>query len=69
MAEPVPQTLTAAASRLCGLLCRNMGWRPCDFWAATPAEIATIYQDESDAVRDGISRSELENLMEQDRNG
>lgn len=29
-----------AALRLCGLAARQLGWRPRDFWAATPAELA-----------------------------
>lgn len=30
------------ASRLAGLAGAIAGWRPDDFWAATPAELATV---------------------------
>ena len=29
------------AQRLCGLAATLLGWRPGDFWNATPAELAT----------------------------
>jgi len=35
------------AARLCGLAARVLGWRPAEFWAATPAELAAIFQDEA----------------------
>nr|WP_157026884.1 phage tail assembly chaperone [Sphingomonas horti] len=31
-----------AASRLAGLAGALLGWRPAEFWTATPAELATI---------------------------
>ncbi|MFD2135267.1 phage tail assembly chaperone [Novosphingobium resinovorum] len=33
-------TFAAAALALCGLSARTLGWRPAEFWAATPAELA-----------------------------
>ena len=33
---------TPAATRLAGLSAVMLGWRPDDFWRATPAELATI---------------------------
>jgi hypothetical protein len=32
----------AGAARLAGLAGALLGWRPCEFWGATPAELATI---------------------------
>lgn len=30
------------AARLSGRICALLGWRPAEFWAATPAELAAI---------------------------
>jgi len=30
-----------AAARLCGAAALLLGWRPAEFWEATPAELAT----------------------------
>lgn len=30
------------AARLSGQVCALLGWRPAEFWAATPAELAAI---------------------------
>lgn len=32
----------ASAARLAGIAGAVLGWRPADFWAATPAELAAI---------------------------
>jgi len=34
--------LTPNAARLAGLAGAILGWRPAEFWTATPAELATI---------------------------
>ena len=34
----------AAALRFAGLAGAMLGWRPDDFWAATPAELATVFE-------------------------
>ncbi len=33
-------TFGDAAARWCALAARFLGWRPAEFWAATPAELA-----------------------------
>jgi hypothetical protein len=33
---------TQQATRLAGLTGALLGWRPAEFWASTPAELATI---------------------------
>jgi uncharacterized phage protein (TIGR02216 family) len=51
-----------AAMRLAGLAGALLGWRPDEFWAATPAELGAVIGalvPESD----GVGRSELERLM------
>lgn len=34
-----------AAKRWCTLSARLLGWRPAEFWAATPAELVTALAD------------------------
>jgi len=65
----VSEAFAGCAVRLGGLVCRQLGWRPADFWAATPAEIAAIFTADTAPPDDGVSRTELEHLMERDRHG
>ena len=62
-------TFAETARQLAGTLCRLLGWRPADFWAATPAEIASILRTDDSDPGTSLSRGELEALMEQDGNG
>ncbi|SFF73964.1 Phage tail assembly chaperone protein, TAC [Novosphingobium sp. CF614] len=56
-----------AALALCGLAARGLGWRPHEFWAATPAELATALGLPSPgAVQPGLDRETLQRLMEHD---
>ncbi|RED16041.1 phage tail assembly chaperone [Parasphingopyxis lamellibrachiae] len=57
----------AAATRLAGLAGMTLGWRPEEFWAATPAELATVLMAFSDDDAGGVpaARSDLSRLMEQ----
>ena len=53
--------------RLSGVMARVAGWRPAEFWAATPAEAAAVlaaWRDED--ATDGIDRAALATMMEQD---
>lgn len=40
------------ASKLCGVVCRLLGWKPREFWEATPAELAAMLADEGSAPPD-----------------
>lgn len=60
-------TFTENAARLAGLIPRLLGWSPDAFWNATPAELAAILAPETPA--EPLARSELETLMERDRDG
>lgn len=59
----------AAALRLSGLVPRALGWRPQDFWSATPAELVAILQPSAAETGAPLTRGELTNLMERERNG
>jgi uncharacterized phage protein (TIGR02216 family) len=57
---------TANAARLAGLAGATFGWRPAEFWAATPAELASII-DALDARAPHTSppnRAAIQALME-----
>ena len=50
------------AAALSGLAARLLGWRPNEFWAATPAELASAFRTE-DGQFEPVGGSELERLM------
>jgi hypothetical protein len=54
----------AAALRLAGLAARLLGWRPAEFWAATPAELAAALAPF--AAPPALDRGDLARLMEHD---
>jgi hypothetical protein len=47
---------------LAGLAARMLGWRPDEFWRATPAELAVLLQDD---LIEPVAGDELERLREQ----
>ena len=55
------------AGKLAGLTGRLLGWRPDEFWAATPAELAAILAPAAEALDSGLARSDLARMMEHDR--
>jgi hypothetical protein len=63
------ETFSVGAARLGGLIPRLLGWRPGDFWDATPAELAAILESCQPAGADPLSRSEFEHLLERERHG
>jgi hypothetical protein len=49
-------TFADHATRLCGQAALLLGWRPAEFWDATPAELATViaaFAPDGAAVADG----------------
>jgi len=60
MSEPFAQ----AAARLAGLSAVLLGWRPGEFWAATPAELAAVLAGMSGGEPEGVSGDELRRLSE-----
>lgn len=57
-----------SASRIFGQCALLLGWRPDEFWSATPAEIASIrgalHGPEDSA---SVSRAEFERLLEMEK--
>ncbi len=54
-----------AALRLAGMAGRLLGWRPAEFWAATPAELAAVLAPDTGAPAP-LDRAALSRLMEHD---
>jgi Phage tail assembly chaperone protein, TAC len=66
----VTATFGDAATRWCSLSARLFGWRPTDFWNATPAELAMALADPADpASLSPPSREMIATMMERDANG
>jgi uncharacterized phage protein (TIGR02216 family) len=57
------------ARRLAGLVPRVLGWRPGEFWNATPAELAAILAAGEEPGGEPLGRAEMTALMERDRDG
>ena len=62
-------TFAESAQRLAGLVPRALGWRPDDFWQATPAELAAIFASDGEPTAEPLNRAELDTLMERERDG
>ena len=45
---------------------RELGWRPAEFWAATPGELAAALGLSETAPADAMSRIDLQRMMDQD---
>jgi uncharacterized phage protein (TIGR02216 family) len=53
-----------AASRLAGAAALLLGWRPGEFWGATPAELAAVLAAMRGEAAAALGRADLERLME-----
>lgn len=62
------QSFGAGAQRLAGLSARMLGWRPGEFWEATPAELAAVLTPDGagTAPTAPLTREEMNRLMERD---
>lgn len=59
----------ATARQLAGQAALLLGWRPAEFWAATPAELAAIFAVQASIQPPSLTRDHLTALLEQDRDG
>jgi uncharacterized phage protein (TIGR02216 family) len=53
-----------SAARLAGVAGALLGWRPDEFWRATPAELAAVLAALLPEAGEGVERGELARLME-----
>jgi len=60
------ESFGAGAVRLAGVAARCLGWRPGEFWAATPAELVTALTPPEGAAAPPLDRGELKRMMEHD---
>ena len=51
-----------AAGRLAGVAGALLGWRPDEFWRATPAELGAVLKALAPEAEEGVGRGELERL-------
>ncbi|MBA4161949.1 MAG: phage tail assembly chaperone [Novosphingobium sp.] len=59
------QRFGPGAVRLAGLAARALGWRPEDFWGATPAELVSILVPDVQ-LGQPMARDDLNRMMERD---
>lgn len=59
-------SLGRAALNWAGISARVLGWRPDDFWKATPAELAAALASPLDAGAAPPDRSDITRMMERD---
>ena len=62
-------TFAESASELAGQTALLLGWRPPDFWAATPAELAAIFAVRASIEPPPLSRDDLTHLLERETDG
>lgn len=62
-------TFADSARRGCWIAARALGWRPAEFWTATPSELAGALTDPDDQTAFAFTRDQLEQMMEQDAHG
>lgn len=58
------ERFSESAARLAGLAGALLGWRPDDFWSATPAELGAVVEAMLGPKEAPGTRSDLERLME-----
>ena len=63
------RSFAEGAGELARLAARLLGWRPDDFWQATPAELSTILAADPQDGAQAVSRREMQTLMERDPDG
>lgn len=57
-------TFAESAARLAGMSGLLLGWRPGEFWAATPAELSTVLGAMAGGEPEGLSSDDIARLRE-----
>jgi hypothetical protein len=61
----VAEDFASAAARLAGLAGALLGWRPDEFWRATPAELASVVRAMvGERAAEPVTAAELERLRD-----
>lgn len=68
MNDPRAETFGEAVRFWRSLAARLLGWRPSEFWQATPAELLGSICDPVDKTA-GPNRELINQMLERDRNG
>lgn len=64
---PTGPSFVEAIEPLCAITARHLGWRPGDFWTATPRELALAIRDpDAVATPAAPSRELIAEMMERD---
>ncbi|HEX8620522.1 MAG TPA: phage tail assembly chaperone [Allosphingosinicella sp.] len=58
------ERFSASARRLAGLAGALLGWRPDEFWRATPAELGAVLEAMLGSWEEPAGRADLERLMQ-----
>lgn len=61
-----PDGFGSGARRLSYVAARVLGWRPDEFWNATPAELAAALAPDAGPAARPLSRAEMQRMMEQE---
>ncbi|OBV09950.1 putative phage protein (DUF2376) [Erythrobacter dokdonensis DSW-74] len=63
-------TFADAARRCCAVSARLLGWRPAEFWSATPGELVMALTDSGDSPFPAApSQEAIARMMERDSDG
>lgn len=63
------QSFGAGLDRLCALAARYLGWRPGDFWTATPDELHACLSDPAMRAARPVTRADIQQLLERESDG
>ena len=61
-----PDGFGSGARRLSYVAARVLGWRPDEFWNATPAELAAALAPDAGPAARPLRRAEMQRMMEQE---
>ena len=62
-------TFADSTRQLAGQTALLLGWRPREFWTATPAELAAIFAVQASIAPPSLSREHLTTMLERESHG